>query len=175
MKPIEHFHFCPKCGHPLAPPVRPNVIQCHACGFCYYFNPTVSAAAIILDPQGRALFIRRAKVPAKGKLSIPGGFVDYDENAEAGLRREIREEVGIEVGALEFLCSGINAYEYKEVTYPVVDFFFVTQAMSTAASALDGVESCVWLEPAKVNLEEIAFPSVCEALRRFLARGSTVG
>lgn len=170
MRPIEHFHYCPKCGKPLPPAARPNMLQCAACGFRYYFNPTVSAAAIILDQEGRALFIRRAKEPAKGKLAIPGGFVDFQETAEEALRREIREEVGLEVGALEFLCSRINDYHYHDVTYPVVDFFFVTQARTTDAQPFEDVQTCCWLEPSKVGPDELCFPSVRQALRLFVNR-----
>jgi mutator protein MutT len=169
MKPIAHFRFCPRCGQSLPAPAREDCIQCPACGFCYYFNPTVSAAAIILGPEGRALFLRRSKEPVRGKLALPGGFIDFGETAEEALRREIREEVGIEVEAVEFLCSQTNQYHYQEVTYPVVDLFFVAKAKSSDAVALDGAESICWLVPSQVNLDELAFPSVRAALQMYLA------
>jgi ADP-ribose pyrophosphatase YjhB (NUDIX family) len=103
-------------------------------------------------------------------LSIPGGFVDIGETAEDGLRRELREEVNLEVTALEFLCTQPNVYHYQGVTYPVLDLFFVTEAVpGHVAAALEDVESLCWLDPAEVAPEEIAFPSVREGLRRFLA------
>ncbi|MBD3267434.1 NUDIX domain-containing protein, partial [bacterium] len=91
------FQFCPHCGardfHPAS--AKKNV--CGACGFNYYFNPVGAAAAIILDALDRILLIRRAKEPAKGTYDLPGGFIDFHETIESGLRREIREEVGLEV------------------------------------------------------------------------------
>lgn len=170
MKPIAHFHFCPRCGQPLSAPVRQDRVQCESCRFCYYLNPTVSAAAIILDPEGRALFLRRSREPARGKLALPGGFIDFGETAETALRREIKEEAGIEVDAIQFLCSQTNDYHYKEVTYPVVDLFFVAKAKSTQAAALDGVESVCWLAPSQVNLDDLAFPSLRAALHVFLTK-----
>src|SRR5262245_99264 len=171
MFPHALFHHCPGCGRKRAdgPPLQP--FHCVGCGLTYYFNPTVAVAAILLESNGRALFIRRAKEPAKGKLALPGGFVDIGETAEDALRREVREEVGLAVGPLDFLCSRVNQYEYKGVTYPVLDFFFVTRAESTtAAVALDGVESICWLALAQLDFDEIAFPSIRAALQFYLAR-----
>ncbi len=169
--PSKHFHFCPRCGQKQSPADHTPFFHCGACAFVYYFNPAIAAAAIILDPNGRALFIRRAKDPAKGKLALPGGFVDIGERAEEALRREIREEVNLEVASVEFLCSQPNQYDYKGITYPVLDLFFVTRAGGTQpAVALDGVESVCWLKIREVNLDEIAFPSVRQALGYYLAQ-----
>jgi mutator protein MutT len=173
MKPIEHFHFCPSCGQRPSPPVSSEVWRCPACGFAYYFNPTVAAAAFIANPAGQTLFIRRAKDPAKGKLAIPGGFVDIGETAEAAVRREIQEEVNLTVRSLCYLCSETNEYLYQGITYPVLDLFFVAQTNDSGeAAALDGVESFVWLEAAKVNPNDIAFPSIRLALAAYLKQSS---
>jgi ADP-ribose pyrophosphatase YjhB (NUDIX family) len=140
-----------------------------ACGFVYYFNPTVAAGAIVRDAAGRVLLLRRAQEPARGKLAIPGGFIDFGERAEEGLRREIKEEVNLEVGELHFLGSEINHYVYREVVYPVVDLFFLTTVVSTdGLAALDGVETVAWYRPEAIAWEEIAFPSVRRALERAL-------
>ena len=99
-RPFEVFQYCPKCGRgPVSPPLEP-VVRCAACGFVFFFNPAAAAGAFLHDHNGRLLFLRRAKDPARGKLALAGGFVDYHETAEAGLRREIREEIGLEVGHL---------------------------------------------------------------------------
>ena len=134
-------------------------------------TPLLTVDAVVFDKQGRLLLIRRKNEPFKGGYALPGGFVDIGETAETALRREILEEVNLEVGAFEFLCSGVNHYLYKDVTYPVLDLFFVARAESTAgAAALDGVESFVWLEPSRVDLAGFAFPSNAEAVRRFNER-----
>lgn len=166
MRPIEHFKFCPNCGASRTESPEAPVFHCGQCGFHYYFNPAVAAAAFVFDGAGRVLFIRRAKDPAKGKLAIPGGFVDMGETAEDALRREICEEVNLEIESIEYLCSQPNEYPYQGVTYQVLDFFFVAKAKGIdTVAALDGVESFCWLAPARVDLEEIAFRSMREALR----------
>jgi ADP-ribose pyrophosphatase YjhB (NUDIX family) len=173
MQPANLFKYCPHCGKPRNEGRPHQPFACEFCGFQYYFNPCLAVAAILLGPDGRALFIRRAKDPAKGKLAVPGGFVDIGETAEQALRREIREEVNLEVGSLEFLCSALNEYLYRSVNYPVVDLFFVCRAVAVEqVAALDGVESFAWLKPTEVDYGQIAFPSVGEALRLYAAGGS---
>lgn len=140
--------------------------RCAACGLVYFFNPTVAAAAFIFDAKGRALFIRRSHEPAKGKLGVPGGFIDIGESAEQALRREVREEVGLEIENMTFLTSYPNFYEYGGVTYPVCDFMFkATAANPKSARALDAVDAIEWLPLTGVDFEDLAFPSIREGLR----------
>jgi len=171
MSPQEIFQFCPKCGAPRKAGAAAQPFVCEACGFLYYFNPCLAVAAILLGPDDHALFIRRAHEPAKGKLAVPGGFVDIGETAETAMRREIKEEVNLEVGPLEFLVSATNQYDFRGVVYPVLDIAFICRALSLEnIAALDGVESYCWLSPAEVAQEEIAFPSIRAALAAYNAR-----
>jgi len=171
MDPIRHFKFCPSCAQPQAAPATGRPFHCTGCGFVYYFNPVIAAAALVLDEGDRALFIRRAKEPAKGRLAMPGGFVDVGETLEEAVRREVREEVNLELTALEYFSSHPNAYYYKGVTYPVLDSFFIAKARNhEAVAALDGVRSYSWLKPAEIDLDDIAFPSMRAALELYLAR-----
>ncbi|MCX6911156.1 MAG: NUDIX domain-containing protein [Verrucomicrobia bacterium] len=168
--PIEFFRCCPKCGQPVRR-VGTNAIQCSACGFLYHFNPAVAVGALVVNDEGRMLWIRRAKEPGKGKLGLPGGFVDVGETAEEALRREVREEVNLELDSLEFLCTCANQYPYGGVTYPVLDLFYAARARAAeSAAALEDVESFCWLKPQEVRPDEIAFPSVKVALSCWLGR-----
>src|ERR1044071_3749905 len=145
MFPRDLFRHCPSCGGKLPSPAA-NPLSCVACGFQFYFTPAIAVAGFVFGPDGRGLFIRRSREPAKGKLALPGGFVDFDETAEEALRRETREEVNLEVAELRFLCSQTNSYHYGAVTYPVLDLFFTARAVDISpAAALDGVESFDWV------------------------------
>ncbi|MBX9628274.1 MAG: NUDIX domain-containing protein [Gemmataceae bacterium] len=162
MLPAELFRFCPRCGAPVPPgSVGQAPFRCAGCDLTLFFNPAVAAGAWVFDAAGRVLLVRRAHDPQKGKFGLPGGFLDAGETAEAGLRREVREEVGLEVEAVEFLASVPNRYEYKGVTYPVVDLIFTARAVSPEAGrALDGVAGIEWHRPADIDPEELAFPSM---------------
>lgn len=167
MLPQEMFRFCPRCGAARAAENVGQVpLRCGACGLTFFFNPTVAAAAWVFDPDGRALLLRRSHDPAKGKLGIPGGFIDAGETAEQALRREVREEVGIEVTGIAFLSSIPNLYHYRDVTYPVLDFVFTATAIEPAsARALDGADEVAWRPLADIDPDELAFPSLRETFR----------
>jgi ADP-ribose pyrophosphatase YjhB (NUDIX family) len=173
MRPAELFRFCPRCGAPRAADNHNlSPFRCVGCSLAYYFNPTVAAAAVVYDAIGRALFIRRAKEPSLGKLAVPGGFIDFGESAEEGLRREVREEVGIEIDRLQFLVSFPNIYPYAGVTYPVVDLYFTAVAVNPeAARPLDAVLGIEWRYPHEVPEAEIAFDSLRVALKHVATDG----
>lgn len=61
---------------------------------------TVSTAAIILDESGRVLLLNHTFRPFSG-WGLPGGFVSRGEDPEEAIRREIREETGLELDRLE--------------------------------------------------------------------------
>jgi ADP-ribose pyrophosphatase YjhB (NUDIX family) len=174
LTPVYHFQFCPRCGQRRPPSATAQPFRCAACGFLFFFNPAIAVAVLVMNPDRQALWIRRAKDPGRGKLAMPGGFVDIDETAEAALRRELREEVGLEIRHPEFLCSQPNAYFYHDVTYPVLDLFFIAGAADPSqARALDAVASIEWADPREIPLEELAFPSMQKALVYY--RGLTPG
>ena len=66
-------------------------------------GPRVGCGVAILRDR-KLLLIRRARSPEAGCWSLPGGKVDLWEPTEEAARREIAEEIGIRLGALELLC-----------------------------------------------------------------------
>ena len=173
MFPRDFFHHCPRCGGPSPATPTGRQFACAACGFLYFFNPAVAVGAFVRRADGCLLWLQRARDPARGKLGLPGGFIDLGESAEAALAREIREEVGLAVRSAQFLCSQPNEYLYQDVTYPVLDLFFVAQVdnLETAAP-LEEVERLVWLTPDETDPDQIAFSSVRAALEFLKQQGA---
>ena len=58
-------------------------------------------AAIVRD--GRLLLVKRRRAPEAGHWSLPGGKVDFGESVADAVKREIREEVGLEIELLRSL------------------------------------------------------------------------
>jgi 8-oxo-dGTP diphosphatase len=65
----------------------------------------VCAGAVIRDPTGRILLIRRGTAPSKGRWSLPGGRVEAGESPAAAAAREVAEETGLVVAIGELLGS----------------------------------------------------------------------
>ncbi len=65
---------------------------------------TATAGAVIFDDNGRVLLLDHVFRPESG-WGIPGGFLNRGEQPEAGLRRELREEVGLELDSVELLST----------------------------------------------------------------------
>lgn len=66
-------------------------------------TPALTVDCAIFDARGRVLLIRRGHDPFAGAYALPGGFVEVGETVEAACRREVLEEVGVEVGALRLV------------------------------------------------------------------------
>lgn len=168
MSPAEFFLHCPRCAVriPDSTLSGSNPFDCAACGFRYYFNPAAAVAVFITRPDGRVLLIRRAKEPAQGRLAPAGGFIDIGERAEDAVGREIAEELGIRLENVRFLCSQPNRYEFRGVTYPVLDLFFTATTPDTELDPDPGeVSSADWHDPNSVCEADLAFPSMQAAWR----------
>jgi ADP-ribose pyrophosphatase YjhB (NUDIX family) len=57
---------------------------------------TVTAGAVVVDAEGRVLLLKHTFRKGSG-WGIPGGFMEKGEQPEAAIRRELREEAGLEV------------------------------------------------------------------------------
>ncbi|MEP7339500.1 MAG: NUDIX domain-containing protein [Acidobacteriota bacterium] len=78
---------------------------------------TVTAGAVILDERGRVLLLRHRFRPGSG-WGIPGGFLKPGEQPDEAIRRELREEIGLEVETVEFaLIRTLQAYNQVEIIF----------------------------------------------------------
>jgi NAD+ diphosphatase len=172
-EPIHVFRFCPRCGAtPLAPHATYG-FACAGCGFLFFLNVASAAAAIIRDDNGRVLLTRRARDPERGKLDIPGGFVDWNETAEQALAREIREELQLDIESLSYFCSVTNVYEFRGLNYRTLDLYFTCAVRDFAPlSPGDDIDGCLWVDPRRLDQEAIGFDSVRRALRKLAGTAS---
>ena len=70
----------------------------------YPDRPIVGVGGVVVHRQ-RALLIRRGCEPLKGEWSIPGGMLELGEELAEGVRRELKEETGLEVEPLEIVAT----------------------------------------------------------------------
>lgn len=164
MRFMEQARFCPRCGSQNVEIRDGKMLHCDACGFHFYINTASAVAGYVLDQQDRVLLVRRARDPAKGMLSPPGGFLDIGETGEEAVRREIREETALVVEVSGYLGSFPNHYHYRGTDYPTLDVFFVCRVPTfEGAEALEEVESIVIRSWKSIEPSEIAFESMRRA------------
>jgi ADP-ribose pyrophosphatase YjhB (NUDIX family) len=70
----------------------------------YLDRPQAGVGAIIFRGT-EVLLVKRGRPPALGKWSIPGGLVELGESMEASVRREVLEEVGLEVRVIDLVAA----------------------------------------------------------------------
>jgi len=68
----------------------------------YPERPVVGVGGVIVDRE-RTVLIRRGTEPLLGQWSIPGGTIEIGETIEDAVRRELREETGLEVRVLQLI------------------------------------------------------------------------
>lgn len=165
------FTFCPKCGSKGFAFNGEKVFSCKTCGLEYYMNPAPAVAAILQYPDGRIVLAHRKREPKKGMLDLPGGFVDMNERVEDAVKREILEELGVKVDAMEFIGSFPNEYVYNGVSYFTCDMAFVCQiANGTVLSAADDISDALVIRPEDINYDQICFLSIASILKLYLKK-----
>ncbi len=87
--------YCSYCGHPFAPD-QPWPRRCGHCDNITFVNPLPVVVVLVPVDEG-LLVVRRNIEPHKGKLALPGGYIDLGESWQAAGAREVLEETGIAV------------------------------------------------------------------------------
>lgn len=159
-EPTNFLRYCPHCGSADFTAASFKDFRCGKCGFNFFVNSAAAVVAIILDDEGRILLTRRGREPFKDWLDLPGGFVDPGEAAEDALRREMKEELGIDVELVRFLCSHPNEYVFSKYKVRTTDLCFVCRMKQKPTSCADDVEAFEWLRPEDIDISKVAFSSI---------------
>ncbi len=95
--------FCGRCGHKTQRREDEYAMQCPRCHLRQY--PRVAPCMITLVWRPGELLLARSPRFSPGVYSTLAGFVETGESIEQAVHREVKEEVGLEVGALKYLGS----------------------------------------------------------------------
>jgi 8-oxo-dGTP diphosphatase len=111
--------------------------------------PLVGVGAVIVD-KGRVLFIRRGTEPMKGRWSIPGGLVELGESLTDAVRREVKEETGLEVEVVELIELLDRVYrDDMRVRYHYVIADYLCRVTGGEAHAGSDAAEAHWAERAE--------------------------
>jgi len=95
--------YCPRCGAPTERIAGEWGKRCPCCGYEHY--PHLHPAVIVLVKDGDRCLLTRKAGWTPGRYGLVAGFVDNGECLEGAARREVREEVGVEVTDLRYVGS----------------------------------------------------------------------
>jgi len=95
--------FCGCCGTPTVDVTHERAKKCPKCNALYF--PVASPAIIVAVTRGDQLLLGHNNHFRPGMFSLLAGFVDPGETLEQAAIREVREEVGIEIGNLRYVSS----------------------------------------------------------------------
>ena len=102
---------------------------------------TVAAAAVVFDEEGRVLILEHTFRPGNG-WGVPGGFLMPGEQPEEAVRRELREEVGLELENVEL----VEVRAVRVVNQ--IEIVFRADARGEARPRTVEVASVRWCDPA---------------------------
>ncbi len=133
---------------------------CERCGFVNYENPKIVVGSVATW-EDRILLCRRAIDPRDGYWTLPAGYLELNESAEAGALREAWEEARARLEIDQLLAT------YAITRISQVQLIYRARLLSPDVSA--GPESrevglFTWNE---IPWDELAFPSVHWALAHY--------
>ena len=145
----------------------------------YPQRPIVGVGALIFH-RGRILMAQRGKEPLKGWWSLPGGALEVGESLDCAVRREVREETGLEIEPL----SGFEIFERimrdeagaPEYHYVLIDY--VCRVTGGTLCAGDDVSRVEWVRPEglkDLQITEGTLEVIEEAFRKRRRRPSILG
>lgn len=157
--------FCGECGKSVSQriPQGDNLPRfvCDSCQIIHYHNPKI-VAGCIPEWNGRILLCRRAIEPKSGLWTYPAGFMEIGEGTEEAARRETLEEARAHV-VIERLHSVLSLPHIGQVYLTFIGQLR-TEEFEAGQESLD----VRLFDREDIPWDDIAFPVVSEALRRYV-------
>lgn len=118
----------------------------------YPDRPVLGVGALIFE-NGKILLVERAGEPLRGWWSLPGGGVETGETLEEAVRREVREETGLEVDGLSILeiFERIMRDEEGKAEYHYVLIDYICRPVGGLLNAGDDAGQVGWFSESELE------------------------
>jgi 8-oxo-dGTP diphosphatase len=118
----------------------------------YHEHPLVGVGGLI-HKDGKILLIKRKFEPNKGRWSLPGGLMEVGEDPEEAARREVREELGIEVRVEELfqVANEVIRDQEGKVRYHFVLVDYLMAPLGDKIALNEESEEYRWFGPQEVE------------------------
>jgi NAD+ diphosphatase len=158
--------YCGRCGTPTVAKTDERARVCPACKLSAY--PRVAPAVMALVHRGNQLLLARSPHFPAGMYSALAGFVEPGESLEQCLAREVREEVGVEIGNVRYFASQSWPFPHSLMIAFVCDW----RGGELRAQPSE-IEDAKWFEvlqlpklPSRISIARRLIDSVCQEMVR---------
>ena len=119
---------------------------------------------------GKALVTVRAREPEKGRVDVPGGFVEVGEHPARGLEREVLEELGVEI-RVEGNPVLLATHTYGPEGNWVLAISFLARIVDGEPSPADDVAEIRWVSAEEIDDIDFAWEHDRRLIRAALEEG----
>ncbi len=137
-----------------------------------YPSAPVAAVGAVVIQGNDVLLVKRAYPPRQGEWSLPGGQLELGESLVEGVRREVREETGleVEVGAVVEVFDRVHKDESGRVRYHFVIVDFLCRPAGGTLGAGGDAADVRWVPRSEVTVLGVNRHAVAVVERGFLLR-----
>lgn len=134
----------------------------------YPERPIIGVGGVVIS-DGRVLLVRRAGPPLQGQWSIPGGILEVGETLIEGVRRELAEETGIDVGVRTLIevFERIDRDAPGNAQYHFVVLDYLCEVVRGIARAGSDVTEVAWAAPSELGQYSLTEKATRVILRAF--------
>jgi 8-oxo-dGTP diphosphatase len=125
----------------------------------------------VIVRDGKVLCTVRGIQPYEGKLDVPGGFLLNGEHPIDGLKREIKEELGIEIDVDVGDCLQMASHPYAHEDDFNLALGFRARWVSGEVSPADDVADVRWVSPDEVETLDFAWEHDRDLVRKAFDHG----
>ena len=157
--------FCGECGkrlHVIYEDVHKRFL-CKECHITYYENPKPCVTAVIIS-ESKLLLSKRLIDPGKNKWDFIGGFLEKGEHPEQGLKREVKEELDVDLSAYHYF--GIYMDRYGDQDSSILNIVYLCKINSQPKINTKEFSEISWFEISELP-DEFAFDSMSDIIQDY--------
>lgn len=174
------YRFCPVCSSPYSKDIIENAYNkksysCSNCQYVLYLNPKPTVGAIIVN-ENKLLLVKRIWHPFRGFWQLPGGFINYGETPVEALKRELKEELDVEVEVMKLYHIDEDKYQnfISEDCFEIYSFLPITYLARLKGRSIyhmkisDDVAGAKFFDFNQIPFDKIAFSSQKLLIKKFI-------